>query len=57
MCDIMQKYMEKSRAEGVEKGISKTAENLRGYGLTEAQIEEIVRKSREGAEAEAKHAN
>ena len=65
MCDIMQKYMEKDiakakaegLAEGMEKGIFTMAENLRGYGLTEAQITELVRKSREGTGADAKRAN
>ena len=69
MCDIMQKYMEKDIAKakaeglaegmekGMEKGIFTMAENLRGYGLTEAQITELVRKSREGTGADAKRAN
>ena len=59
MCDIMQKYVNegmakglaKGRAEGRSEGISKMAANLRGYGLTEAQIAELVRKSSEDAEA------
>ena len=62
MCDIMQQYVDKGRAEGraeglaegMEKGIFKMAENLHGYGLTEAQITEIIRKSREGTGADAK---
>ena len=45
----MAKGLEKGRSEG----ISKMAANLRGYGLTEAQIAELVRKSSEDAEAAA----
>ena len=53
VCEIMQKYMnesaEKARAEMAEK----MAANLRGYGLTEEQIAELVRKSSEEARAAA----
>ena len=51
MCEIMQRYMskerEEGRAEGRSAGITKMAENLRGYGLSEEQIAEFVRKSSE----------
>ena len=58
MCDIMQQYVDKGRAEGRAEGrvemadslSSEFAENLRRYGMPEAQIAELVRKSRENAE-------
>ena len=61
MCDIVQRYIDAGvekgktawRAEGRAEGISRMAANLRGYGLTEAQIAELVRKSSEDAEAAA----
>ena len=67
MCDIVQRYIDagvekgksawraEGRAQGRSEGISRMADkmaaNLRGYGLTEAQIAELVRKSSEDAEA------
>ena len=57
MCEIMQKYVnegvERGRAEMAEKMAAKMTENLRGYGLTEEQIAELVRKSSEEARAAA----
>ena len=64
MCDIVQRYIDAGaekgktawRAEGMTKMAASMAANLRGYGLTEAQIAELVRKSSEDAEAAAKTA-
>lgn len=57
-CKRFLRLPKKSACQPVrDKGISKMAENLRDYGLTEAQITELVRKSRETAGAKVKTIN